>query len=57
MFNMPVGATGTVGITAPGQCAQLLYNDLQFIGGAVGINLGVMQVHLKNKYFKSVHSL
>lgn len=40
-FNMPVGATGHMGLATPGQCTQLLYNDLQFVGGGVGITLGV----------------
>jgi len=56
IFNMPVGATGHVGLTTPGECTQLLYNDLQFAGGGVGITLGVTQVHLKNVYFKSQSS-
>jgi glucan 1,3-beta-glucosidase len=53
MFNMPVGATGHVGLSTPGQCTQLLYNDLQFFGGGVGMTLSVTQVALKNIHFKS----
>ncbi len=53
MFNMPVGAMGHSGLATPGQCTQLLYNDLQFVGGRVGMRLGVTQALLKNIYFKS----
>src|SRR3569833_1001385 len=53
MFNMPVGAAGHIGIATPGQCTQLLYNDLQIVGGEVGISLSVTQVLLKGIYFKS----
>jgi len=57
MFNMPVGATNHTGIATPGQCTQLLYNDLQIVGGGVGISLSVTQVHLKNVYFQSMGPL
>jgi glucan 1,3-beta-glucosidase len=54
MFRMPVGAMGHTAIATPGTCTQLLYNDLQIIGGGVGISLSVTQVHLKNIYFKGI---
>jgi len=54
LFNMPVGATQHTGIATTGTITQLLYNDLQIIGGGVGIALSVTQVHLKNIYFKSM---
>jgi glucan 1,3-beta-glucosidase len=53
MFNMPAGAMAHIGLTTPGECTQLLYNDLEFVGGGVGINLSVTQAHLKNLYFRS----
>lgn len=51
-FNMAPKAKDHTGITTAGQATQLLYNDLQFIGGGVGISLTVTQIHLKNIYFK-----
>lgn len=56
MFNMP-GATGHVGLTTPGQCTQLLYNDLQFVGGKISIALSVTQVQLNNMSFKPGSSI
>ncbi|KAJ4367429.1 hypothetical protein N0V83_007011 [Neocucurbitaria cava] len=53
-FNMPVGGTGHSAIATPGQCTQLLYNDLEIVGGGVGITLSVTQVHLKNIRFQDV---
>lgn len=52
VFKMPVGSTGHTGLATPGQCTQLLYNDLQFVGGGVGMRLSVTQVHLKNIHFQ-----
>jgi glucan 1,3-beta-glucosidase len=56
VFNMPIGATGHTGIATPGQCTQLLYNDLEIVGGGTGISLSVTQVHLKNILFRSISS-
>ena len=53
MFRMPIGAAGHTGLVTPGQCTQLLYNELEIVGGGTGIALSVTQVHLKNILFKS----
>jgi hypothetical protein len=54
MFNMPVGATGHIGVQTAGQVMPLLMNDLQFFGGAVGYSAVALQLQLKNWYFKSM---
>ncbi|CAK7200150.1 hypothetical protein SEUCBS139899_002840 [Sporothrix eucalyptigena] len=53
---VPDGARcqGHTGVATPGQCTQLLYNDLEIEGGGVGIHLSVTQVHLKGISFKNV---
>jgi len=56
-FNMAPRARNHTGITTAGMATQLLYNDLQFVGGGVGISLTVTQVHLKNIYFKGISFL
>ncbi|KAK1751241.1 glycoside hydrolase family 55 protein [Echria macrotheca] len=53
-FNMAIGAKDHIGIYTGGMATQLLYNDLEFIGGGVGISLTVTQVHVKNAYFRHV---
>lgn len=53
LFRMAPGSTSQTGIATPGQCTQLLYNDLEFEGGGTGIHLSVTQVHLKGISFKS----
>ncbi|KAK3377556.1 glycoside hydrolase family 55 protein [Podospora didyma] len=54
MFDMPIGAAGHTGIVTPGMCSGLILNDLQFVGGAVGIALSATQYHLKSISFKNV---
>jgi glucan 1,3-beta-glucosidase len=54
MFNMPIGATGHVGIFTAGPLMPLLMNDLQFFGGSVGYVATALQCQFKNWYFKSM---
>jgi glucan 1,3-beta-glucosidase len=54
VFKMPVGALSHTGLSTPGTVTQLLYNDLEIVGGGVGLSLSVTQVHLKNILFKSM---
>ncbi|KAK0644443.1 glycoside hydrolase family 55 protein [Cercophora newfieldiana] len=53
-FSMAPKAKDHTGIATTGPATELLYNDLQFVGGGVGISLSVTQIHLKNIYFKDV---
>jgi len=57
MFNMPIGATGHIGVQTAGQVMPLLMNELQFFGGAVGYSAVALQLQLKNWYFKSMLAL
>ncbi|KAK3321756.1 glycoside hydrolase family 55 protein [Apodospora peruviana] len=55
MFNMPVGGTAHSGIGTQETGSPLIINDLQFVGGGVGVVLATStQYHLKSLHFKNV---
>lgn len=50
---MPVGSQH-VGIIGPDNNSPLIIQDLEFVGGAVGFNITVLQYHIKNVLFRNI---
>jgi glucan 1,3-beta-glucosidase len=57
VFNMPVGATGHVGVASTGANSPTYLNDLHFNGGGIGLSITDTHYHFKNFYFNSVSYL
>ena len=53
VFNMPIGATGHVGIASTGANSPTFLNDLHFNGGGIGLSITDTHYHFKNMYFNS----